>query len=132
MREFIQQVSDQGSLARGTLDLPYVRQFAGTMPFIYQAQNILLWGMGLALGLAVIAGFLWLCWRIWKHNAGPWLVVLSWVVVYGAITGSFYVKFMRYVLPLFPFLTLMAASILIALVRSGSTKAANLAGTARP
>ena len=117
MREFIQQVSDQGSLARGTLDLPYVRQFAGTMPFIYQAQNMLLWGMGLALGLAVIAGFLWLCWRIWKRNAGPWLVVLSWVVAYGAITGSFYVKFMRYMLPLYPFLTLMAASVLIALVR---------------
>src|SRR6266487_4478158 len=41
MKEFIQQVSDQGSLARGTLDLPYVRQFAGTTPFLYQAQNML-------------------------------------------------------------------------------------------
>jgi YYY domain-containing protein len=117
LREFIQQVSDQGSLARGMLDLPYVRQFAGTTPFIYQAQNMLLWGMGLTLGLAAIAGFLWLCWRIWKRNAGPWLVVLSWVLVYGAITGSFYVKFMRYMLPLYPFLTLMAASVLIAFVR---------------
>jgi len=117
MREFIQQVSDQGSLARGTLDLPYVRQFAGTIPFIYQGQNMLLWGMGLALGLAVIAGFLWLCWRVWKRDAGTWLVVLSWVVVYGALTGSFYVKFMRYMLPLYPFLTLMAASVLVAYVR---------------
>src|SRR5947207_3590773 len=61
---------------------------------------------------AVVAGFLWLCWRIRKRNAGLWLVVLSWVVVYGAITGSFYVKFMRYMLPLYPFLTLMAASVL--------------------
>ena len=117
MREFIQQVSDQGDLARGTLDFPYVRQFAGTTPFVYQAQNMLLWGMGLTLGLAVVAGFLWLCWRIWKCEAGAWLVVLSWVVVYGAITGSFYVKFMRYMLPLYPFLTLMAASVLIALLR---------------
>ncbi len=117
VREFIRQVSDQGSLARGTLDLPYVRQFAGTIPFIYQGQNMLLWGMGLALGLAVIAGFFWLCWRIWKRNAGSWLVVMSWVVVYGAITGSFYVKFMRYMLPLYPFLTLMAASVLVAYVR---------------
>ncbi len=117
MREFIQQVSEQGSLARGTLDFPYVRQFAGTIPFIYQAQNMVLWGMGLALGLAVIAGFIWLGWRIWKRNAGLWLVVLSWIVVYGALTGSFYVKFMRYMLPLYPFLTLIAASVLIAFVR---------------
>src|SRR5947207_15300856 len=66
---------------------------------------------------AVVAGFLWLCWRIRKRNAGLWLVVLFWVVVYGAITGSFYVKFMRYMLPLYPFLTLIAASVLIAFLR---------------
>lgn len=123
MRAFIQQVSEQGSLARGTLDYPYVRQFAGTIPFIYQAQNMVLWGMGLALGLAVIAGFIWLGWRIWKRNAGLWLVVLSWIVVYGALTGSFYVKFMRYMLPLYPFLTLIAASVLIAFVRYSRTRA---------
>jgi len=114
--EFIQQVAAQGDLARGLFDLPYVRQFAGTTPFIYQAQNMILWGMGLTLGLAAIAGFLWLCWRVLKRDAGLWLVVLSWVIVYGAITGSFYVKFMRYMLPLYPFPTLMAASVLIALL----------------
>jgi hypothetical protein len=129
MPEFIQQVSEQGNLARGALDLPYVRQFAGTTPYAYEAQNMLFWGMGLTLGLAALAGFLWLCWRVWKRDAGSWLVVLSWVVVYGAITGSFYVKFMRYMLPLYPFLALMAASVLIALVRFGSTKTANLSGT---
>jgi len=123
MREFIQQVSEQGGLARGSLDYPYVRQFAGTIPFLYQAENILFWGMGLTLGLAVVAGFIWLGWRIWKRSAGLWLVVLSWVVVYGAITVSFYVKFMRYMLPLYPFLTLIAASVLIAFVRYVRTSA---------
>ncbi len=117
MPEFIQQVAQQGDLARGALDLPYVRQFAGTTPYAYEAQNMLFWGMGLMLGLAALAGFLWLCWRVWKRDAGPWLVVLSWVVVYGAITGGFYVKYMRYMLPIYPFLTLMAASILIALLK---------------
>jgi hypothetical protein len=112
--EFIQQVAQQGDLARGALDLPYVRQFAGTIPYVYEAQNMLFWGMGLMLGLAALAGFLWLCWRVWKRDAGPWLVVLSWVLVYGVITGGFYVKYMRYMLPIYPFLTLMAASILIA------------------
>jgi hypothetical protein len=122
MSEFIQQVSEQGDLARGLLDYPYVRQFAGTIPYLYQAQNILFWGMGLTLGLAVIAGFIWLGWQIWKRSAGLWLVVLSWVVVYGALTGSFYVKYMRYMLPLYPFLTLIAASVLIAFVRYVRTR----------
>ncbi len=117
MSNFIQQVADQGSLARGTLDLPYVRQFAGTIPFVYEAQNMLLWGLGLMLGLAAFAGLLWLLWRVWKRDAALWLVVLSWVVVYGAIMCSFYVKFMRYMLPIYPFLTLIAASFLLALLR---------------
>ncbi len=110
---FIQQVLDQGSLARGTLDLPYVRQFAGTTPFVYEAQNMLLWGLGLMLGLAAFAGLLWLLWRVWKRDAGLWLIVLSWVIVYGAIMCSFYVKFMRYMLPIYPFMTLMAASFVL-------------------
>jgi 4-amino-4-deoxy-L-arabinose transferase-like glycosyltransferase len=122
MREFINQVSEQGSLARGTLDFPYVRQFAGTIPFLYQAQNMLFWGMGLTLGLAVVAGFIWLGWRIWKRSAGLWFVVFSWIVIYGALTGSFYVKFMRYMLPLYPFLTLIAASVLVAFVRYSRTR----------
>ncbi|HYX48114.1 MAG TPA: glycosyltransferase family 39 protein, partial [Ktedonobacteraceae bacterium] len=122
LREFIQQVSEQGSLARGSLDYPYVRQFAGTIPFLYQALNMLFWGLGSTLGLAVVGGFIWLCWRLWKRSAGPWLVVLSWVVVYGVLTGSFYVKYMRYMLPLYPFLTLIAASALIAFVRYSQSR----------
>lgn len=120
LQNFKQQVSDQGDLARGLLDLPYVRQFAGTTPFLYEAQNMLLWGLGLFLGLGVCVGVVWYLWRLWKQR-GPdtllWLVPLSWVVVYGAITGSFYVKFMRYMLPLYPFLTLLAATALLSLAR---------------
>ena len=54
---------------------------------------------------------------MWKREASPWLVVLSWVIVYFAITGSFYTKFMRYMLPIYPFLTLMGAAVLLALAR---------------
>ncbi len=116
---FVQQLSAQGDLARGYLDLPYVRQFAGTIPYLYEIQNMLLWGMGVVLGLAAFAGLLWLCWRVWKRDVLLWLVVLSWVLVYSAITGSFYVKFMRYMLPVYPFLALMAAALLLALLQRG-------------
>jgi Dolichyl-phosphate-mannose-protein mannosyltransferase len=119
---FVQQVAQQGSLARGTLVLPYTEQFAGTTPYVYEMQNMVLWGLGLMPGLAAFAGLLWLLWRFWKREASPWLVVLSWVIVYFAITGSFYVKFMRYMLPIYPFLTLMAAAILLAFARYISTK----------
>lgn len=116
-KNFELQVAEQGDLARGLLDYPYVRQFAGTTPYVYEGQNILLWGLGLMLGLAACAGLLWLLWRVWKRNAGAWLVVLSWVIVYSVIIGSFYVKFMRYMLPIYPFLTLIGAAVLVAFAR---------------
>jgi 4-amino-4-deoxy-L-arabinose transferase-like glycosyltransferase len=113
---FREQVAMQGDLVRGLLDLPYVRQFAGTMPYLYEAQNMLLWGMGVMLGLAALVGFVWLLWRMrGRITGGPWLVVLAWVITYSAIVGSFFVKFMRYMLPIYPFLTLMAAALLVAL-----------------
>ncbi len=115
---YVQQVAEQGSLARGTFDLPYVRQFAGTTPYLYELQNMMVWGLGLFLGLAACAGLLWFLWRVWQRTAGLWLIVLSWVLVYGLIVGDFYVKFMRYMLPLYPFMTLMAASLLVASLRS--------------
>ena len=113
---FREQVAAQGDLARGLVDLPYVRQFAGTIPYLYEAQNIVLWGLGLMLGLAAFVGFCWLLWRLWKRLDSPWLVVLSWVIPYSIIVGSFYVKFMRYMLPIYPFLTLMAAAFLVTLL----------------
>src|SRR5437660_8626124 len=119
MVSFVLPLRYQGDLARGYLDLPYVRQFAGTIPYLYEIQNMLLWGMGVAFGLAAFAGLLWLCWRVWKRDVLLWLVVLSWVLVYSAITGSFYVKFMRYMLPVYPFLALMAAALLLALLQRG-------------
>ncbi|HYT35114.1 MAG TPA: glycosyltransferase family 39 protein [Ktedonobacteraceae bacterium] len=120
-QNFVQQISAQGDLARGLLDLPYVRQFAGTIPYLYEAQNIIFWGMGVTLGLAAFAGLIWLCWRVWRRNASLWLIVLSWVLVYAAITGDFYVKFMRYMLPIYPCLTLIAAAFLLSfLPRAGA------------
>lgn len=119
--EFSQRIAEEGDLARGLLDYPYVRQFAGTTPYLYELQNMVLWGMGLALGVASLAGLLWLCWRLWRHEMGTWLVLLAWIVVYGGINGSFFTKYMRYMLPLYPFLVLMGASMLIWLATLNTT-----------
>src|SRR3989440_7292556 len=66
MPNFIQQVSEQGNLARGMLDLPYVRQFAGTVPYVYEVQNMVLWGMGVLLGVTTCVGLVWWIWLLWR------------------------------------------------------------------
>ncbi len=114
--DYIQQVTTQGDLARGLLDYPYVRQFAGTPIYLYEFQNMLLWGLGLTLGICAALGFLWCCWRVWREYIDAWIVLLAWVIVFTLITGSFYVKYMRYMLPIYPVLTLMAAAVVVAFV----------------
>jgi hypothetical protein len=114
-QNFVTQIMQQDEIVRGTLDVPYTRQFAGTIPVLYQAQNMLLWGMGVTLGLAALLGLCWIGWRLWMRNAGSWLIILSWVVVYGGITCTFYDKVMRYMLPLYPGLTLLGSAAVMAL-----------------
>ena len=119
--EFRQQVSYQGDLARGLIDLPYVRQFAGTTPVLYELQNLLLWGLGLTLGVVSLVGLVWLCWRLWRHEMASWMVPVSWVLVYGAVNCAFFTKYMRYLLPIYPLLVLMGACMLISLATLDTT-----------
>jgi len=116
MPNFIQQVTEQSTIARGTFDVPFIRQFAGTIPYVYQMQNLVVWGMGLFAGVSALLGVLWLIWQCRRPENRSWLIVLAWIVVYGAITGSFYVKFMRYMLPVYPMLSIAAAVALFAFV----------------
>jgi hypothetical protein len=88
------------------------------------------WGMGWLLGLLAFSGFAWAIWQgiLYtgrRHNARSYddpraitpggdasLVLLAWTLPFFLTTGSFYVKFMRYLLPLTPFLMLYAAALI--------------------
>lgn len=138
-------VANQSAMVRGSAQFPFTRQYAGTLPFLYFAEMQLRWGMGPFLGLVAGLGLLWVGgrtgWGWWQARRGmgepfdyrPWLIVLAWVVPYLLSTGNFYVKFMRYLQPVVPFLMLLAAFFLLSLpwrsVRWGST-AVVVAGTA--
>jgi hypothetical protein len=69
------------------------------------------WGMGLPLGIAAWSGFAWAAWRVfrpgqsWRAHALP----LIWVGGYFLYMGTRWVKSIRYFLPIYPFLCLLAA-----------------------
>ncbi|HLG51456.1 MAG TPA: DUF2298 domain-containing protein [Chloroflexota bacterium] len=111
---FVQGVSEQGSMVRGIADLPYTRQFIGRPPYLYFLQNLVLFGVGIPLGGAMIVGLLYALARVVTRPRPGDLLLLSFVIPYFAITGAFYAKFMRYLLPITPLLALFAA---LALVR---------------
>lgn len=112
-KTFITGISDQGNMVRGIADLPYTRQFIGRPPYLYFLQILTLFGVGLPLGLAMIGGWLYVIVRAIRRPRAGELLLLSYVIPYFAITGNFYAKFMRYLLPITPLLALFAAFALL-------------------
>lgn len=115
---FMHDVTEQGNLAKGVIVYPYTIQFTGSIPYIYELKNILIWDMGIPLAVAGFIGVLYALWRIWQTPDSVLLIPLAWVLIYFGITGSFYTKFSRYQLPIFPMLAVFAAIALSALCRA--------------
>ncbi len=105
-------IAEQGTMVRGIADYPYTRQYIDTPALLYQIKHTILWATGLPLGLVAYCGFGLFLWRIARHRQGMELLILAWVGPYFLITGSFMVKFMRYMLPLLPFFLIMGAKML--------------------
>ncbi|MBM3128144.1 MAG: phospholipid carrier-dependent glycosyltransferase [Chloroflexi bacterium] len=112
------QIGTESLVARGWLDYPYTRQYADTLPFVYPIVQSSIWGMGLPLGIFAWLGSALFAWRWWRERGRAlsgvegWRdgFILAWALIYFLIVGAQYAKYLRYLLPLTPFLFLMAAS----------------------
>ncbi len=102
------QIGTESLVARGWLDYPYTRQFADTLPFIYPIVQSSVWGMSLPLGIFAWGGSALFVWQWWRGRDWQSGFILSWALVYFLIVGGQYAKYLRYQLPLLPFLFLMA------------------------
>jgi hypothetical protein len=90
-------------------DMPWTRQFIDTTPYLYQIRHLSIWGMGLPLAIAAWGGLLFTLATAVMRRRKSDLLLLSWIVPFFLIAGGMEVKFLRYVLPLVPFLCLVAA-----------------------
>ncbi len=141
---YLENISRQSAMVRGDSDLPFTRQYSGTLPYLYFIEMQLKWGMGPLLGLAAFAGLGWAVWREAKRlkierlkiedlrlNANHQssiinLIVLAWVIPYFLTTGAFYVKFMRYLQPVTPFLMIFGAAMTLSWGRKWRRTAVSL------
>lgn len=99
----------------GQIDMPPGHQWADRTPIVFIVKNLVLWGLGAPLGVAAllalaIAGFGLVTARRWPP---AWQIVLvAWPAFHIAYYGVSVVKTMRYVLPAYPFLVILAAGML--------------------
>jgi 4-amino-4-deoxy-L-arabinose transferase-like glycosyltransferase len=120
----------QSDMVGGSARFPFTMQYAGTAPFLYPVAMQMRWGMGPLLGLVAFAGGAWVLlralagllrrpldprWARWLPPLGSGeLILLAFALPYFLSTGSFFVKFMRYMQPLLPLLSVFGAGLLLA------------------
>ena len=75
----------------------------------YAWTNMVTWGLGLPLGLAGWLGWLWAAWRMWKGDWRRHLLPFTWVAAYFIWQNAMFWRYMRYFLPIYPFIILFAA-----------------------
>ena len=93
-------------------NVPFNWEWVGRTPYLFPLQNIVLWGMGLPLGIAACVAFLWASWRLlWRRDVIN-LLLLVWIASYFLFWGRQFNLTARYFLPLYPALVLLAAQAL--------------------
>ena len=78
-------------------------------PIQYAWVNMVLWGMGILLGLSAWIGWGWAGIRIWKGDWHKHLFPFVWVLGYFVWQNIQFWRYMRYFIPIYPFLILFAA-----------------------
>ena len=111
-REFLDAINQQRQIQEGTYDWPPGIQWAGTTPYLFPLKNIVLWGLGPALGMAGVLGLTVGSWRLWRRRDWVLFLPVVWVLLNFAYFGGLVLKTMRYYQPMYPMLALLAAWLL--------------------
>ena len=109
--------------AAGDIDMPPGHQWTSRTPFVFPFTNMVIWGMGLPAGLLAWAGWALAAWQIGRGltrrfvlpGSNPWrahLLPVAWIGGMFLWQGLQYVQTMRYLLPIYPMLIMMAAWLL--------------------
>lgn len=112
-QRWLQNISAARDLVSGNVDYPPGHQWTARTPLWFPWQNMVLWGMGLPLGLTAWAGWAVAAWRLRRQREWAHLIPVSWVAILFLHQGTQWVKSLRYFLPIYPTLALLAAWLLV-------------------
>lgn len=106
-QKFLESMNYESGVVSGRLKVVYVLQFEKTIPYLFQIKN-LFWQMGPAAFLGIL-GLVSVLILSSKSKDKKALVLLSFPIAYFLYVGSWHTKFIRYMVPLLPFLAIFTA-----------------------
>ncbi|MBL8077147.1 MAG: hypothetical protein JNM55_04230 [Anaerolineales bacterium] len=105
--QWLGNISGQIAQASGAGDVVWNLQWA-RRSHLYSFENLTIWGLGLPLGILAWMGFILMGWRVvkgeWKHA-----LLWGWTAFYFGWQSIQFNPTMRYQLPIYPLLCMMAA-----------------------
>ena len=117
----------------GVRDAPFAYQWTDRPALIFPLQNMVIWGLGVPLGLTAWTGLALAAWRLARGRGWAHLIPVTWALVLFLTQGTQLSKSMRYFLPIYPTLALLAAWLLIGALDGGRRLAdATVGGLFRP
>ena len=109
IKHYAADTYQQSQMVRREVDFPYTRQYDNSLPFLYHIWQFATWGVGLPLGVFMWAGLAFTAVVAVKRRYKADLLLMAWVLPFFLITGLAEVKFLRYLLPIAPFMAIMAS-----------------------
>lgn len=106
---YLKQLNEQATIQAGANDQWFTRKYVGTWPVLYPWSQLLI-GVGPLVGLAGTAGVVWGCRCLWREGKWAGGLLLLGGVSYFASVAFLEAKWVRYLLPVAPYLCLFAAS----------------------
>jgi hypothetical protein len=109
--KFMESMVYESGVATGSLPVVYTLQFDHTIPYLFQIYNFF-WQIGLA-AIFCIFGFVFVIFEALQKRDKQLLVFLVLPLIYFLYVGSWHTKFVRYMVPIIPFLLVSAAILLM-------------------
>ena len=134
--QFLDDMTRIQRLVSGQDDYPPGHQWTNRTPYWFPWYNMVFWGLGPMLGLAAWLGIVVAAAQVLRKQKWEHTLILFWVIGMFLFQGQQFVMTMRYMLPLYPFLTIFAAFFLFAVwdwtkARAQNTRTARFTTSAR-
>ncbi len=103
---WIENMKELVGQSSGDVDVPFALQWA-RRSHLFSFDNLTVWGLGLPLGILAWIGFLVMFWKIIKGELQH-LLLWGWTAIFFAWQSMAFNPTMRYQLPIYPLLCMMA------------------------